>query len=461
MAVVNKAGLLLTLSFCLLLTVSCKRYLPTWDSIDSRPIPDWYDEGKIGIFIHWGVFSVPSFSTEWFWYQWEGRKLQPYIDFMTKNYKPDFTYADFASMFTAEFYDPIQWAQIFKASGAKYIALTTKHHEGFCNWDTKYSFNWNSMDVGPKRDLVGELAGALRLTTDIRFGIYHSLFEWFHPLYLQDASNNYTTQDFVKFKTMPELYELVNKYMPEFIFSDGDWMVDDFYWNATEFIAWLYNDSPVKDTIVVNDRWGQNIRCKHGGVLDCDDRYNPGVLQNRKWENCMTIDRDSWGYRRNAQLDGYITIEEILSTLAETVSCGGNLLINIGPTHDGRILPIFEERLRQMGQWLQVNGEAIYATKPWVYQNDTLTKGVWYTSRNETDTLSVYAIILDWPTGDTLTLGAPVTSLATTVTLLGYPDMFSWEPGSMGGITINIPSIPFNKIPCQWAWVFKFQGLKN
>uniref|UniRef100_A0A2C9K552 alpha-L-fucosidase n=1 Tax=Biomphalaria glabrata TaxID=6526 RepID=A0A2C9K552_BIOGL len=132
-----------------------QRYEPNWQSLDARPLPPWYDEAKIGIFLHWGVFSVPSYVGAWFWWYWKG--TQPslaVVEFMKQNYPPSFTYADFAPEFTAEFYNPNQWADIFKASGAQYVVLTTKHHEGFCLWPSKYSWNWNSMDVGPKRDLV-------------------------------------------------------------------------------------------------------------------------------------------------------------------------------------------------------------------------------------------------------------------------------------------------------------------
>lgn len=139
-------------------TVSGK-YLPTWDSIDSRPLPAWYDQDKIGIFIHWGVFSVPSFGSEWFWWNWKGANppSQPTIDFMDKNYKPGFSYAEFGPQFTAEFYDASAWADLFKKAGAKYVVLTSKHHEGYTLWPSASSWNWNAMDVGPKRDLVGKL----------------------------------------------------------------------------------------------------------------------------------------------------------------------------------------------------------------------------------------------------------------------------------------------------------------
>ncbi|XP_069112896.1 alpha-L-fucosidase-like [Argopecten irradians] len=455
-------------SFLRLLSVVCLLnfsfgYLPNWDSLDSRPLPEWFDQSKIGIFIHWGVFSVPSFSGAYMWYAWKGFKTPAIVKFMSENYPPDFTYPDFAAQFTAEFYDPDKWAKIFKASGAKYVVLVTKHHEGYTNWPSSYSWNWNSMDVGPKRDLTGDLAVAVRKQKDMKFGVYHSLFEFYNPLYLQDKANNYTTQEFVKTKTLPELYELVNKYHPELIWSDGAWEVDDFYWNSTDFLAWLYNSSPVKDSVVVNDRWGKNTPCKHGGYWNCKDKYNPRVLQKHKWENCMTLDLGSWGYRRPATYEDIISIEALIKTLAETISCGGNLLINVGPTHDGRIIPIFEERLRQLGSWLDLNGEAIYSSVPWTYQNDTLTSDVWYTSKKAANQTVVYAIVLNWPKNDLLILGSPLVTSATQVDLIGYTAELSWRalPEVETGMMITIPPVSVNTVTCKWAWVFRLTGLGN
>ncbi|XP_067940850.1 alpha-L-fucosidase-like [Watersipora subatra] len=441
------------------------RYLPTWDSLDTRPLPSWYDEAKIGIFIHWGVFSVPSFNTEWFWEAWQNSgPNSSYRQFMANSYRPGFTYADFGPQFTAELFDPDNWADLFAKSGARYVVLTSKHHEGFCNWATNVSFSWNSVAVGPHRDLVGDLAASIRNRTSIRFGLYHSLFEWFNPLFLIDQENNFTTKLFPKGKTIPELHELVNTYKPEVIWSDGDWMAPDVYWTAKEFLAWLYNDSPVKDTVVVNDRWSNDDRCHHGDFFTCDDRYNPGVLQPHKWENAMTIDKGSWGYRRNVDITSYLTMSELLKTMAETISCGGNILINVGPTHDGRIIPIFEERLTQLGAWLDVNGEAIYSSTPWIYQNDTITPDIWYTQKKSTTSLSgfsVYVIVLNWPKNNLLTLGAPSASMITRVSMLGYTGHKLSYIDLGHAIDIILPNLKPNTIPCDNAWVLKLDNLKN
>jgi len=441
--------LLLLLCVCL---CECK-YAPTWSSLDARPLPSWYDDSKVGIFLHWGVFSVPSFHSEWFWNAWK-QNSSDVVKFMKNNYPPGFTYADFAKDFTAEFYDPDHWADIFNASGAKYIVLTSKHHEGYTLWPSKYSFNWNAGDVGPHRDLLGDLAKAIRAKTDIKFGLYHSMYEWYNPLYLYDKKNKFNTQKFVFGKTMPELYELVNTYKPEVIWSDGDWEAKDRYWNSTDFLAWLYNESPVRDTVVVNDRWGSGTPCHHGGYYTCTDRYNPGVLQKHKWENCMTVDKHSWGYRRNAQLSDYLTTYDLIKQLVTTVSCGGNILINVGPTHDGRIIPIFEERLRSLGAWLGVNGAAIYSSKPWSYQNDTLTPGVWYTAGGST----VYAITLSWPDAGVLKLGAPKLDKAAEVKLLGSEDKLKWTAVA-SGVVVKLPLR--SHVKSQHAWTLAIKGVTN
>ncbi|XP_066171658.1 plasma alpha-L-fucosidase [Sylvia atricapilla] len=435
------------------------RYQPTWGSLDARPLPAWFDEAKFGVFIHWGVFSVPSFGSEWFWWYWQKEKREPYVKFMDTNYPPGFSYEDFGPLFTAEFFDANQWADILKASGAKYVVLTSKHHEGFTLWGSKYSWNWNAVDVGPKRDLVAELATSVKNRTDLHFGLYHSLFEWFNPLFLEDAANAFKTRKFPTSKSLPELYEIVTKYQPEIIWSDGDGNAPDTYWNSTGFLAWLYNDSPVRDTVVTNDRWGAGSICAHGGFYTCSDRYNPGHLLPHKWENCMTIDRRSWGYRRDAPLRDYLPIEDLVKQLAETVSCGGNLLMNIGPTHDGRIAVVFEERLRQVGAWLKVNGEAIYGTKPWRAQNDTLTPGVWYTSSPKEG--KVNAIFLNWPISGILELGEPQAKLGETqVKLAGYKELLKWVAMGEKGMVIALPQLTPQQLPCQWGWTLQLTDVK-
>ncbi|XP_071355415.1 tissue alpha-L-fucosidase-like [Trachinotus anak] len=431
------------------------RYEPNWASLDARPLPEWFDEAKVGIFVHWGVFSVPGFGqfSEWFWYWWKTTKRADLVEFMEKNYPPGFKYADFATQFHAEFFDPDTWADIFKASGARYVVFTSKHHEGFTNWPSQGSWNWNSVDLGPHRDLVGELAAAVRKKS-LHLGLYHSLYEWYNPLFLLDQALEFKTQYFVARKALPELVDLVMAYKPDLIWSDGDWSAPDTYWNSTQFLAWLYNDSPVKDVVVTNDRWGNGCYCKHGGYYNCADRYTPGELPDHKWEKCQSIDSRSWGYRRDMKLSEIMDLPSIIKDMVNVVAMGGNYLLNIGPMADGMIAPVFEERLRGLGAWLGINGEAIYASKPWRIQTENSTDQVWYTAKNST----VYAIILGWPPKDLLHLTTPRTSVATKVTLLDYPKMpLKWAPMTQtAGLVILMPAMP--ESPGN-AWTLKLEGV--
>ncbi|XP_075162556.1 alpha-L-fucosidase [Haematobia irritans] len=464
-----------------IISESGEKYEPHWASLDKRPLPVWYDEAKVGIFIHWGVYSVPSMGSEWFWTNWKNSKAQNYVEFMENNYKPGFSYQEFAPDFTAELFNATQWALLFKSSGAKYVVLTSKHHDGYCLWPSHQSFGWNSMDVGPKRDIIRELSLALRQHSDLKFGLYYSLFEWFNRMYINDKLHIFLTQDYVNQKVRPEQEFLVREYLPEIIWSDGDWEAPDKYWKSEEFIAWLYNDSPVRDTVVTNDRWGIGTGCKHGDFYNCQDRFNPGVLQKHKWENAFTLDKNSWGQRYDLTLNDFMTSEEVIHEIVTTVSCNGNVLVNVGPTKYGTILPIFEERLRDMGQWLKVNAEAIYGSKPWTQQNDTVTPGVWYTSSTNANDLSqkerivIFAIVLEYPyetnSLDIYPWGKKYNETTTTVALVGLEELdvsiisitmlgmedtgIKWQ---LNGPAISIQFPPKHHIDrrgLKYAWTFK------
>lgn len=439
---------LLTFSLCT--SGGSAAYTPDWDSLDSRPLPKWYDEAKLGIFIHWGVFSVPGFGSEWFWWNWQGEKKPSYVDFMTKHYPPAFTYADFAPHLRATFFDANEWASLFEASGAKYVVLTTKHHEGFTNWQSPFSWNWNSVDIGPHRDITGELRDAIRKRS-LHYGVYNSLYEWFNPMYLSDKKNGFKTQEFPQYKLLPELYNLVVRYQPDLIWSDGDWEAPDTYWNSTQFLAWLYNESPVKDVVVTNDRWGAGCSCKHGGYFNCADKFTPGTLPKHKWEKCTSVDTASWGYRRNMRLNELMDLPTIVKDLVTTVALGGNYLLNVGPTPDGMIPAVFQDRLMGLGAWMKVNGEAIYATQPWRVQKENDTLAVWYTTKGS----SVYAILLSKPTDYMFKLYLPNTTPKTVVTMLGVSAQLRWAPLHPSGLVVLLPQIP--DTPGQ-AWVLKLDG---
>lgn len=440
-------------------------YKPTWESLDSRPTPQWFDDAKFGIFIHWGVYSVPAWGpksayAEWYWHALlevagpstlskytKNPKPTPTMEFHNKTFGKDFKYQDFAPMFKAELFNPDEWAAVFAKSGAKYVVLTSKHHEGFCLWPSEYSWNWNAMDIGPHRDLAGDLTKSVR-NAGLKMGFYYSLYEWYNPQYLHRV-NDYVDQHMI-----PQMKELVTKYKPSVLWTDGEWDYPSDVWKSKEFLAWLFNESPSKDDIVIDDRWGSDTRMTHGGVYTSEYGGTGGgkkVSLSHKWEENQGIGR-SFGYNRNEAAADYKTSEQLIHMLIDTVSRGGNLLLDVGPTADGRIPDIMQQRLLDIGDWLQVNGEAIYGTRPWRVQKDG--DSVFYTSKGDT----LYAICTKWPETE-LALAAPAPGGNTTVTLLGSDAALKWSAKG-GKLIIASPQLSPDAVPSRYAYVFKLTGVK-
>lgn len=457
-------------------------YQPNWESIDSRPTPQWFSDAKFGIFIHWGVYSVPAWGpvgqyAEWYWNHLTGKKHNgATFDFHVKNYGENFKYQDFAPLFKAELFNPDQWADVFKRSGAKYVVLTSKHHEGFCLWPSPESWNWNSVDIGPHRDLLGDLGNAVR-SQGIKMGFYYSLYEWYHPLWLTDKPR------FIAEHLHPQFKDVVTRYQPSIIFSDGEWDLTSEEWRSPELLAWLFNESPVKEDVVINDRWGKDCRHKHGGYFTTE--YTSGMAGgDHPWEESRGMGF-SYGYNRNESADDYKPARELLLMLIDIVSRGGNLLLDIGPTGDGRIPEIMQERLLDMGKWLAVNGEAIYNTRQWresrqwsageipkvEYGHEYMVK---YEIKEVTGAPQggkavieafftanqgqLYAIMPRWP-GKSFRLKNIALDNNAQVILLGHGKALSWKK-SGSDIIIQMPDISLLDWPCPEAFVIKATGVR-
>ena len=435
------------------------KYEPTWESLDSRPTPDWFTNAKFGIFIHWGVYSVPAWApmdqySEWYYKRLEDEKKKteggPTLTFHNKVYGKDFEYKDFAPLFKAELVDPDQWADFFVRSGARYVVLTSKHHDGYCLWPSEQSKGWNSVDVGPRRDLLGELTESVR-KRGLKMGFYYSLYEWFNPLYMSDVNR------YVNGHMVPQFKDVVKRYKPSIIFSDGEWEHPGSTWKSKELLAWLFNDSPCRDEVVVNDRWGKGERSVHGGYYTTEYGKTYGKAEKDEmsaahpWEENRGMGA-SFGFSRREPIDEYKSATELIHLLINLVSRGGNLLLDIGPTDDGIIPVIMQERLVQIGQWLEVNGEAIYRTRAWRAESEG--DSVYYTSRDN----AVYAICLNWP-GDELVLNTPKPSARTLITLLGHEGNLEWSHEN-GRLLIHIPQLTVDEVPCRHAYVFKLRNIE-
>jgi alpha-L-fucosidase len=222
----------------------------------------------------------------------------------------------------------------------------------------------------------------------------------------------------------------------------------------------------VRDTVVFNDRWGENSLCQHGSFFTCADRYLPGKLVGHPWENALSLDTQSWGYRRNALLSDYMTPAQLISTVVQTVALGGNALINVGPAADGTIDTIFADRLTALGAWLATNGDCIYATSPWRVNNETAA--LWFTQEGAGGG-AVFAIFLAWPPSGALTMYAPVAAANATVSLLGWgggggAGALPWAPlagPGQPGVVVSLPAVtPGSALAATSAWALKLEGVR-
>lgn len=340
------------------------QYQPSWESLDKRPTPQWWKDAKFGIFIHWGVYSVPGWSTKGNYAEWYQQGLQTTDTARKKFHQAKFgdrSYYDLQKDFKAELYKPDEWARLFEKSGAKYIVLTSKHHDGFALWPSKdasrtWGFPWNAVEAGPHRDLLGDLFKAVRKTS-VRAGMYYSLYEWFNPLWLNNKP------EYVQNHMWPQMKDLINTYQPDVFWTDGEWDAPAETWKSQEFLSWLFNESPVKEKIVVNDRWGSGVRFHHAGFYTPE--YQPDLdFENHDWEESRGMGY-SYGYNREEDAWDYNSTQSLVIALIDKVSRGGNFLLDIGPDEHGKIPPIMQERLLEMGEWLSLNGEAIYNTRRW------------------------------------------------------------------------------------------------
>ncbi len=475
---------------------SSGRYEANWESLDKRPIPKWYTDAKFGIFIHWGVYSVPAFAApnvkdenpyaEWYWNSLtNGMDAKTAVgngaltwQFHKRVYGANFPYFNFAPMFKAELFDPDKWADLFVRSGAKYVAPTSKHHEGFTLWrsaeaNRSWKRPWNAVDIGPKRDVLLDLTEAGR-RKGLQMGIYYSLYEWYNPLWLSDKPRYVTEHLFPQFK------DVVNHIKPAIIFSDGEWELTSAEWRSPELLAWLFNESPVADIVVVDDRWGKDTRHKHGGYYTTE--YTSGMQQsNHPWEESRGMGY-SYGYNRMETLTDYHTDRQLVLMLIDIVSRGGNLLLDIGPRADGHIPVIMEERLVQIGDWLRPNGEAIYGThackQPAQWSKGTMphmeskefraeydiTKLVdnppagyahveaFFTAKDD----AIYAILPRWPAGE-ISLNNFGAGSGAKISLLETGDELKWTTRGRQ-VVVNTPDSVRPKTHRQ-AYVLKMAGM--
>ncbi len=338
---------------------------PTWESLNQRGYPQWFSDAKLGIFIHWGLYSVPAYASkegygEWFYrglMQKEPDRMR-IMSYYADTTRPVFDqYKELTKYWHAELWNPDEWADLFQYAGAKYVVLVTKHHDGYCLWDSPQQPQWNSVASGPKRNIVEELTTAVR-DEGMRMGFYYSLPEWTNPRHIWMEDPDSAIGSYVDNYMVPQFKDLVTRYKPDLIFSDGDWNNTAEQLRSQELISWYYNT--VGKDAIVNNRWGHGT--KHGFLTP---EYSAGIANTEvPWAECRGFGR-SFGLNRNEDLDNYLTDQELIQHFVELVAHGGGLTLNVGPNADGTIPLIQQERLKALGKWLEINGEAIYGTRPY------------------------------------------------------------------------------------------------
>jgi len=447
-------------------------FAPSWSSLEKFETPAWYVDGKFGIFIHWGVYSVPAFGNEWYPRNMYKRGEKEF-DHHVAAFGPQstFGYKDLIPLFKAERFDAGRWAALFKAAGARYVVPVAEHHDGFPMYDCSFT-DWSAAKRGPKRDVVGELATAVR-AEGLTFGVSSHRAEhwWFFdqgmafdsdvrdPRFLglygpardqkkAESRSEPPDQAFLD-DWLARTAELVDKYRPQLVWFDW-WIAQPvFHPNLQAFAAFYYNRGR---------EWGQGVAInykKHGGesfpdtagVLDIE-RGQLAALRPLFWQTDTSVSKTSWGYVTNHE---YKATDSIVDDLVDIVSKNGSLLLNIGPRPDGTIPEAEEKMLRDIGGWLQVNGEAIYRTRPFTVFGEGPTaviegpfaddkrkpftpQDVRFTTRDG----KVYAIVLAWPENGRATirsLGQPSPHLSrevATVELLGARAPVKWTRDAAG-----------------------------
>lgn len=368
---------------------------PTMRSLEKYQCPDWYTDGKFGIFIHWGVYCVPAFCNEWYPREMYCEGTNCYEHHL-KTYGPhkDFGYKDFIPMFTAEKFDAADWAALFKQAGAKFVVPVAEHHDGFAMYETELN-RWNSKEMGPKRDITGEIAeavkaegmvfglsshraehhwffdGGMRFDSDVKYPEYADLYGPVCGEPHGDSHSFHTgkpTPEFVE-DWLVRTCELVDKYQPQLVWFD--WWINNIAYKTAlkEFAAYLYNRGAEWDKgVALNYKY--QAYTPTSAVFDIE-RGQLDDIYPLFWQNDTSVSKNSWGY---IDKHDYKASSAIIADLVDVVSKNGALLLNIGPKADGTIPEQERKMLLEIGQWLKVNGEAIYNTRPWLVYGEGPTK---------------------------------------------------------------------------------------
>jgi alpha-L-fucosidase len=461
-------------------TVNSGPFAPTWESLAKYTPPTWYQDAKFGIFIHWGVYSVPAFGNEWYPRNMYLPDHPEYAHHLaTYGAHTEFGYKDFIPQFTAAHYDPAAWADLFRRAGARYVMPVAEHHDGFPLYNCSFT-EWSAAKLGPKRDLIGELADAVRAAGMVFSVSYHRAENWWfyhggmefasdvqeprnRGLYGRAEPQEKTPDRAFLDEWLVRICELVDLHQPQVVWFD--WWIEEaiFAPYLQRFAAFYYNRGA---------QWGKEvaINYKHAafptGTAVWDiERGQLAGLRYPFWQTDTAVAKNSWGYTENQV---YKDAGTIIDDLVDIVSKNGALLLNIGPRPDGTIPNEDSAILLEIGKWLETNGEAIYGTRPWQIYGEGPTQviegsfkdterrpfsgdDIRYTHKGD----ALYAILLDWPGSEAKlpALGVDASRLTGEihqVTLLGHAAPLSWQRDG-DALRVTLPA----QRPCDHAYALK------
>jgi alpha-L-fucosidase len=471
-------------------------FRPDWDSLTNFQAPAWYRDAKFGIFIHWGAYSVPAFANEWYPRNMY-RSGSPEFKHHVATYGPQsqFGYKDLIAQFKAEKFDAGRWAKLLKEAGAKYVIPVAEHHDGFPMYDSDCT-EWCAAKKGPRRDVIGQLADALRQEGIVVGASSHRAEHWWffdQGMYFDSdvrdpnnaalygpASNQRTAESQSEPPDKAFLddwllrsCEIVDKYQPQVMYFDW-WICQPvFQPYLKRFAAYYYNrGAEWNKPVAINFKEWEGRSFPDGtGVFDIERGQSADIRPNL-WQTCTSVSKNSWGYVTNQQ---YKQVGDIVDDLVDIVSKNGTMLLNIGPKPDGTIPEHEQQMLRAIGGWLRINGEAIYGTRPWKQFGEGPTQVVAgsfadvkrqgftgedfrFTAKGST----LYAIALAWPESGKLVVKslAPDAGLARgrvdSVRLLGYEGKLDWRQ-TPEGLVVTLPNQP----PCDFAVTLAITGLEQ
>jgi alpha-L-fucosidase len=437
------------------------RYEPTLESLSQRTLPEWFEDAKLGLFVNWGLYSVPAWApttadafhevgdSTWFannsyaeWY-WNTMRIDdsPGQVYHRNEYGESFAYEDFAPVFKEELqgWSPEPWADLFEEVGARYVVFDTKHHDGFLLWPSRHT-NPHKEDWQVDRDLPGELADAVR-ERGMRFGVYYSGgIDWsFAPVTvtrMADLEKAVPQSESYGEYATAHYYELIERYKPSVLWNDISFPRAA---PKVSLFADYYNEVPDG---VINDRWGpfQELteRMESGGEVVSEelpyDFTTPEYqvydeITQEKWEATRGLGL-SFGYNKNTRPENMLSVEELVHLFVDIVSKNGNLLLNVGPMADGTIPELQIERLRGLGSWLSTNGEAIFGTRPWLKAESQTASGteIRFTQKGEV----LYAVLFDAPNEERVVIENILVEEGAKVQILGQNEDLTWQQVERG-----------------------------